>query len=41
MGRASTVVEQARAVRDKESRMFETLRQPGMTVDGYLKSLAR
>ena len=36
---ASAVVEKAHAVRDKETRMFETLRQPGMTVDRYLASL--
>lgn len=38
---APAVVEQAGVVRQKETRMFETLRQPGMTVDGYLQSLKR
>jgi regulator of RNase E activity RraA len=33
------VLEKAGVVRDKEARMFETLRQPGMTVDRYLVSL--
>jgi 4-hydroxy-4-methyl-2-oxoglutarate aldolase len=37
----AAVLEKAHAVREKESRMFETLRQPGMTADKYLKSLAR
>ena len=35
----TAIVEKARAVREKETRMFETLRKPGMTVDGYLESL--
>jgi 4-hydroxy-4-methyl-2-oxoglutarate aldolase len=34
-----SVLEKAHAVREKESRMFETLCQPGMTVDRYLASL--
>ena len=38
---APAVVEKAHAVRAKESRMFETLRQPGMTVDRYLDSLPK
>jgi len=33
------VLEKAHAVREKETRMFQTLRQPGMNVDRYLKSL--
>jgi 4-hydroxy-4-methyl-2-oxoglutarate aldolase len=36
---AQAVLEKAQAVRDKEARMFETLRAPGMTVDRYLASL--
>lgn len=36
---AGAVLEQAAVVRDKEARMFETLRQPGMGVDRYLASL--
>jgi hypothetical protein len=40
-GLAAAVAEQAGVVREKETRMFETLRRPGMTVDGYLASLVR
>ena len=36
---AEAVLERAGAVRDKETRMFETLRQPGMTIDRYRASL--
>ena len=36
---AEQVLEKAHAVREKETRMFQTLRQPGMNVDRYLKSL--
>jgi 4-hydroxy-4-methyl-2-oxoglutarate aldolase len=36
---AEAILEKAQVVRDKEGRMFETLRKPGMSVDKYLDSL--
>ncbi len=38
---AGAVLEKAAVVREKESKMFETLRRPGMTVDRYQASLKR
>jgi 4-hydroxy-4-methyl-2-oxoglutarate aldolase len=38
---AEAVIEKAHVVRDKEARMFETLRTPGMRVDRYLNSLKK